>query len=344
MAKTSARGCRHASGAGRTAWVKLSPSTALGCRTSRSGIAATSAAMRERRGNRFGDGLFQFRSRRGGRISSSSTLFPYRPWFGDNRRQGFRRLDEAADDPVVRATGEGWRHMRCRAVEGRNQSLSIWAHRRRRVWVGISASAARPHDSSLLFIDGWEVCGWTDAVGNAVAETLDNEAQQDNQLMPPPKAPSRAVGTIVSLFAVAAVGAGSVCAALKFHQFAEQSLNQTASAPIPDPVVSALLKDIQSSQQKSTATLDTLAQSSTAEQADLKRISAQLSSLTARVDALQNATAPETTSAIPMPNPRTRVVRTARRKSSQLPDPVGPVSVGGAPLGPAPISSDPLKL
>ncbi len=217
--------------------------------------------------------------------------------------------------------------------------------------MGVSASAARPYGSSLLFIDGWEVCGWTNAVGNAVAETLDNEAQQDNQPMPPPKAPSRAVATIVSLFAVAAVSAGSVCAALKFHQFAEQSLNQTASAPIPDPVVSALLKDIQSSQQniqssqqKSAATLDTLAQSSTAGQADLKQISTQLSSLTARVDSLQNAAAPETTSSIPMPNPRARPVRTARRKASQLPDPVGPVSVGGAPLSQAPISGDPLKM
>jgi uncharacterized coiled-coil protein SlyX len=177
-----------------------------------------------------------------------------------------------------------------------------------------------------------------------VAETLNNEAQQDNQPMLPQKASSRAVAIIASVFALAAVSAGSAYASLKLHQFAEQSLNQTASALIPDPVVSALLKDIQLSQQKSAATLETLAQGATARQADLKQISDQLSSLTARVDTLQNATAPLTTSSIPLPNPRTRVVRTARRKPSQLPEAVGPVSVGGAPLGPAPISTDPVKL
>jgi len=177
-----------------------------------------------------------------------------------------------------------------------------------------------------------------------VTETPDKEAQQDNQPMPPQKASSRALAIIVPLVALAAVSAASAYASLKFHAFAEQSLNQTASASIPDPAVSTPLKDIQLSQEKSAAALDSLTQSFAAQRADLKQISDQLTSLAARVDALQNATAPLTTSSIPMPTARARVVGMARRKPSQLPDPVGPVSIGGAPLSPAPMSGDPLKL
>ena len=176
-----------------------------------------------------------------------------------------------------------------------------------------------------------------------MTEAPDKEAQQDNQPMPPQKASSRALAIIVPLVALAAVSAASAYASLKFHDFAEQSLNQTASASIPDPAVSTPLKDIQLSQEKSAAALDSLTQSFAAQRADLKQISDQLTSLAARVDALQNATAPLTTSSIPMPTARARVGM-ARRKPSQLPDPVGPVSIGGAPLSPAPMSGDPLKL
>ena len=111
---------------------------------------------------------------------------------------------------------------------------------------------------------------------------------------------------------------------------------KTASAPVPDPVVRAALKDIQLSQQQNTAVLVSLTQSSATQQADLKRISRQLSSLAAQADALQNTVTPLTTSSIPHSNPRARVVRASRKIISPLPKPFGPVSVGGAPLSPAP--------
>jgi uncharacterized coiled-coil protein SlyX len=133
--------------------------------------------------------------------------------------------------------------------------------------------------------------------------------------------------------------------------------------PIPDPAVSAALEDIQSAQKQhseafvavlrrqtatlnqGTSTLESLKQGFTAQQADLKRISNQLSSLAARVDSLQNDLPPLTTSSIPKPNDRARSVGTSRKKTSvppkpveafALPKPVGPVSVGGAPLSPSP--------
>jgi hypothetical protein len=112
--------------------------------------------------------------------------------------------------------------------------------------------------------------------------------------------------------------------------------HETALAPLPDPIVRAALKDIQLSQQQNAAVLVSLTQTSVTQQGDLKRISRQLSSLAAQTDALQSAMTPLTTSSIPPSKPRARVVRTSRKTVSPLRKPVGPVSVGGAPLSPAP--------
>jgi hypothetical protein len=122
-----------------------------------------------------------------------------------------------------------------------------------------------------------------------------------------------------------------------FDRFAARSPRETAPAPIPDPAVSAALKDIQISQQQNAAVLVSLTQNSATQQADLKRISRQLSSLAAQADALQNAVSPLTTSSIPHSNFRARVVR--RKTIATLPKPFGPVSVGGAPLNPGPASN-----
>jgi uncharacterized coiled-coil protein SlyX len=146
-----------------------------------------------------------------------------------------------------------------------------------------------------------------------------------------------------------------------FSRFSPPNLNRVAAPPppapapilVPDPVVRAGLRDIQSSQQQDAETLVSLTQSSTAQQADLKRITRQLSLLTAQVSSLQNqvspplttsSIAPSTTFGIPRPNPRARVVRASRKVHPPvlppvLPPPlkpVGPFSVGGAPLSPAP--------
>jgi len=184
-----------------------------------------------------------------------------------------------------------------------------------------------------------------------VAETPDKETQGDKQ----PEAAaqqgvsSRVPAIVLSLFALAVIGAVTANSLPNFNhfslpdfnswtnfdRFAAQSPHETASAPIPDPV-SVALKDIQLSQQQNAAVLVSLTQSSATQQADLKRISRQLSSLAAQAEALQSAVTPLTTSSIPHPNTRARVVRTSRRIISPLPKPFGPVSVGGAPLSPAP--------
>jgi hypothetical protein len=205
-----------------------------------------------------------------------------------------------------------------------------------------------------------------------VAETPDNEPQGDTQPeTAQQRASSRVPAILVSLSALAIIGAATAnflpnfslpdfnrlslphfsspnfsrLSWPDFNRFVAQSPHETASATIPDPTVNAL-KDIQLSQQQNAAVLVSLSQSSETQQADLKRISRQLSLVTAQLSSVQNAMTPLTTSSIPqtpltassIPHPsiRARVVGTSRKIIPALPKPVGPVSVGGAPLSPAP--------
>jgi hypothetical protein len=140
---------------------------------------------------------------------------------------------------------------------------------------------------------------------------------------------------------------------------AELLPHQKASDPMPDPAVPAL-KDIQSSQQQHVASLqentallqqDSIALASlrqsvvdqhvdvkkisaqiTDEHQDVKKISAQISTLIAKVDSLKNAITPEVTSSIPARHAGYRPSRAVRKKMARQPKPVGPVSLGGAPL------------
>ena len=130
-----------------------------------------------------------------------------------------------------------------------------------------------------------------------------------------------------------------------------------ASAPIPDPIITSALRDIQSTHQqylvalqqsestlqqntvllrRGAATLDSLRQGLSAQQTDVKKLSAQLYVLAAKVDTLQNAVTPETTGSLPQMRGRARLSAMARKKTTRLPKPFGPVSVGGAPLSFAP--------
>ena len=124
-----------------------------------------------------------------------------------------------------------------------------------------------------------------------MAETPDKETQGDKQPEAAQQgASSRVPAIVVSISALAVIGAATANALPNFNGFslpnfdrvAAQSPHETASAPIPDPAVSATLKDIQLSLQQNAAVLVSLTQSSATQQADLKRISRQLSSLAAQ--------------------------------------------------------------
>ena len=211
-----------------------------------------------------------------------------------------------------------------------------------------------------------------------MTEAPDRETQGDKQPEAAPQVASSRVPVIaVSLAALAVIGAATANSLPSFggfslpdfnqfslpsvdrfslpdfSRFSPPNFNRVAAPPppnpapvlVPDPVVRAGLRDIQSSQQQNADVLVSLTQSSATQQADLKRITRQLSLLTAQVSSLQNqVTPPLTTSSISRPNPRARVVQVSRKvlppvlppTPPPLPKPAGPVSVGGAPLSPAP--------
>jgi hypothetical protein len=196
------------------------------------------------------------------------------------------------------------------------------------------------------------------------AETLNKETQLDQEPLARNGRSGRLPAMVVSALALTVMGAYALpevtSALLNFRSFAELFPRETASAPIPDSAIIATLKDIQSAQQRDATALDengaalkengavlqqntamlqqgataleSLRQGFTAQQTHLKAISNQLSSLIVRVDSLQNAVNPLTTSSIPQPH-RARLARTSRKTTSRVPNkPVGPVSIRGAPL------------
>jgi hypothetical protein len=174
----------------------------------------------------------------------------------------------------------------------------------------------------------------------------------------PSKRSSRKSILVLSLFALTINGAAAIYTLPSdfplpnVNSLAELLPHQKASVPKPDPVVAAL-KDIQSAQQQHAGSLQensyslqqntallqqdsialtSLRQSITDERVDVKKISAQLSTLIAKVDSLQNAMMSEITSSIPKGHARNRLSGVVRKRMARQSKPVGPISVGGAPL------------
>jgi cell division protein FtsB len=92
------------------------------------------------------------------------------------------------------------------------------------------------------------------------------------------------------------------------------------------------LKDLQALQQQLAGSLQSNAQLLTGQQAEIKRLSDQVSALVAKVDALEHppaqASAPASASPAPTPAP----VAAAPRKRPAAPKTPAGISVGGAPL------------
>ncbi|WP_027575384.1 hypothetical protein [Bradyrhizobium sp. WSM1743] len=174
----------------------------------------------------------------------------------------------------------------------------------------------------------------------------------------PIKRASRKSILALSVCALAINGAAAIymlpsgLPSLNVSSLAELLPRQEAPAPKPDPVAAAL-KEIQSAQQQHTASLQennqalqqnaallqqdslvllSLRQSITDERVDVKKISSQLSTLIAKVDSLQNVMMSDVTSSIRRANARYGLSAAMRKRMARPPKPVGPVSVGGAPL------------
>ena len=184
------------------------------------------------------------------------------------------------------------------------------------------------------------------------ADSSNKEKQLDEKPIAPSGTPRRLLAVAVSALAI--LGAATAYALSNIDIFppllnrlADLLPRETASAPIPDPVLAAL-RDIQSAQQQSAleiqrnavmlrqdaSNVEFLRQNSTAQQVELKKISNQLGLLAARVDSLQNAMGPLTTSSISPAH--TRGPAASRKRAVRLSRPEGPVSIRGAPLSPVP--------
>ncbi len=162
----------------------------------------------------------------------------------------------------------------------------------------------------------------------------------------------------LSVCAIAINGAAAIYTlpsdfqSLNVGHLAELLPRLEAPAPKPDPVVAAL-KEIQSAQQQHTASLLeanrvlqqnatlqqqdsmvmlSLRQSITDERVDVKKVSSQLSTLMAKVDSLQNVMMSDVTSSIRRANARYGLSAAMRKRMVRQSKPIGPVSVGGAPL------------
>ena len=90
--------------------------------------------------------------------------------------------------------------------------------------------------------------------------------------------------------------------------------------------------------QQDATKLDSLRSSLTDERSDVKTISAQLSTLIAKVDSLQSAVTSEITSSIPKARAPARLSGLARKRLARSMKPEVPRSVGRAPLTTAPAS------
>ncbi|MDA9543435.1 MULTISPECIES: hypothetical protein [Bradyrhizobium] len=177
----------------------------------------------------------------------------------------------------------------------------------------------------------------------------------------PPITPRRKTILPLAVCALAINGAAAIYTSpsgmpsLNVTSLAELLPRQEAPAPKPDPVVTAL-KEIQSAQQQHTASLQennqtlqqnaallqqdslvllSLRQSITEERVDVKKISSQLSTLIAKVDSLQNVMMSDVTSSVRRANARYGLSAAMRKRLVREPKPLGPlgpVSIGGAPL------------
>jgi uncharacterized coiled-coil protein SlyX len=99
-----------------------------------------------------------------------------------------------------------------------------------------------------------------------------------------------------------------------------------APAAVPDKTVG--LKDFQAFQQQTAGTMQSTAQLVAAQQAEIKRLSDQVSALSAKIDALQRPAASAQADA-PVPPPPPPLA--ARKKPAAAKRPPG-ISTGGAPL------------
>jgi uncharacterized coiled-coil protein SlyX len=162
-----------------------------------------------------------------------------------------------------------------------------------------------------------------------VAHLFDNARDETDDLREPAPRPRRWV-PIAVVVGLALLGSGSAWLWNAWGNGLPALPSFTSSVAAPAEVADKTvgLKDFQAFQQQIAATLQSTAQSVAAQQAEIKRLSDQVSALSAKIDAQQRPAA-SAQAAAPVPPPPPPAA--ARKKPAAAKLPPG-ISTGGAPL------------
>jgi uncharacterized coiled-coil protein SlyX len=155
-----------------------------------------------------------------------------------------------------------------------------------------------------------------------------DEVYDDAPAEPDEKPRSRALVRVVVAVMLAAAGSGS---ALLWRAYGSPSAATvaTTAAPVADKPVG--LADLQALQQQVAGSMQATEKLLSAQQAEIKRLSDQLSLLSGKLDLLQR---PVTSAQAALPPPAAKPVAPAPRKKPAAVQPAGAISTGGAPLSP----------
>ena len=154
-----------------------------------------------------------------------------------------------------------------------------------------------------------------------------DEDYDDTPDDPDEKPKGRALVSVIVAVMLAGAGSGS---ALLWRAYGAPTSTTVAAiaAPTGPP---AGVAELQALQQQVAGAMQSTEKLLTAQQAEIKRLSDQLSVLSAKLDLLQR---PVTSAQAALPPPAPKQVAPAPRKKPAAPQPAGAISTGGAPLPP----------
>ena len=171
---------------------------------------------------------------------------------------------------------------------------------------------------------------------------MTDEDDQDwlDEDRPPLPRRRRAPLVLALLCGLVTAGAGAALLWMNFDGVTRLLGREPSESSEPAAGDKAMLTDMLATQQKAGEDLEALSRAVADQQEQLKTIVDQVASLTARLEELRNAAAPQSpppVTALPAATPpdvRAQVVPKQAKKPAKKP--TGPISVGGAPLTAAP--------
>jgi uncharacterized coiled-coil protein SlyX len=142
---------------------------------------------------------------------------------------------------------------------------------------------------------------------------------------------SRVLGFIAVL---AVVGAAAGYVFLNYDRLvgAAPAMQSTAAPPVGNSPDTIPLQEIMSLQEQMAESLEATRRDVATQQADLKKLSDQVSALAAKIDGLQSSARP---AAPPEPIRPAAIAAQKKPTAPKPPKPAGAISVGGAPLPPS---------